>query len=260
MPPVLSPSLLLPLVLMFVLVAVRIAFLLVAAPLFGTAVLPGQLRAAAVVVLSVALFPGLANARPPSLEPSSILIAVLGEAALGASAGLAVRILFAAAEGAGHVVGISMGIGFSQIVDPMSSTPSMITTRFFNTVMSLMFLVMDGHHVLIRLLARSFRTLPPGQVIPDPEMGIGLARAASAIFTGMIELAAPVLIVLLATMIALGLLTRVAPKMNLFILSFAICIALGLIVLRTSMPTMAAWMGKSILEVEPAVLRVWEGR
>jgi flagellar biosynthesis protein FliR len=107
------------------------------------------------------------------------------------------------------------------------------------------------------LFAMSFHTLPPGQVFPHPEMGLNLSHAAGAIFVGTIQLAAPVVVVVLATLIALGLLARVAPKMNLFILSFGISVALGLVALRASIPSALAWMGGTISNVESAVLRAW---
>ncbi len=251
-----SADTVIPLFVTFSFVVLRIAFLFLTAPVLGASIMPMRIRVAVVVVISSAVFIGLPPTVAPSLDVVTLTGAVLGEAAVGAAAGLTARLVFSAIEGAGQLAGVPMGLGFSQMADPLSSSNAVVTSRFLGIIAALIFIGMDAHHVLIRLLAGSFRALPPGQIIPSPEAGKTLVKSASMVFSGAVQLAAPVLLVLLGVMLSIGLLARVAPKVNLLVLSFAISIALGLIAMRAALPEMGAWIRVAINRIEPLVAHI----
>ena len=239
-----------PLAIGFSLVATRIVFLMITMPLFGAAVVPRRITVAATVVFSFAMYMGLSEFPLPKLDGLSIIIAAAGEASLGAAAGFSVRLVFAAVEGAGQLIGVPMGLGFAQAIDPLTRANTVVTSRFLGIIVAMIFLSMDAHIVVFRLISKSFVILPPGQVSLSPEVGITIVRRASMIFDSTVQLAAPVLLVLMGVMTALGLLARVAPKVNLFVLSFAISIGVGLIALNAALPNMMAYIRVLVSRIE----------
>lgn len=248
-----------PMAIVFGLICVRMGFLIATMPLFNSKILPTRIKAAVVALLSFVAYTGLHQVQLPAQDGISLILAAVGEASIGAAAGLSAGIVFAAVEGAGRLMGIPMGLGFANVVDPLSSTSSVVTSRFLGVVVAMIFLVMDVHHVIFRLLARSFQTLPPGHVIPSQISARTLVESAGSIFRGSVQLAAPVLVVLLGVMVTLGLLARVAPKVNLFVLSFAISIAVGLLSLRAALPEMTVWIRQAVSRIEPMTERVLGG-
>ncbi|MCP4606249.1 MAG: flagellar biosynthetic protein FliR [Proteobacteria bacterium] len=255
-----SSEMLIPSLITFILVMTRVGFLFMMAPLLSAKFMPSRIRVAMVAVVSFAVFAAL----PPDIqEPPQnfieIAIAFLGEMSVGAAAGLAAQLTFAAVDGAGRLMGIPMGLGFAQAVDPLTGGGSVVTSQFYGALIALVFLAMNVHHMLIRLIAKSFLVLPPGQVVPSPLAGRTLVKSASLVFIGAVQLAAPVLFVLLGVMVAIALLAKIAPKVNLFILSFAISISLGLVALRASLPSVVAWMRAAVLRIEPLATQVIGG-
>jgi flagellar biosynthetic protein FliR len=243
----------------FSLISIRMAFLFVSAPLLSSRLIPMQIKAAIVVFISFITYLGLPAVVPPPVDVIGFLIAVPGEAAVGASAGITASIVFAAVEGGGRLMGIPMGLGFAQVVDPMTQGSTVVTARFLGVITSMMFLALNIHHVLFKLISTSFIVLPPGTVIPTVVSSKTLVDSASLIFIGSAQLVAPILIVLLGVLTALGILARVAPKINLFALSFAISIGLGLIALRGALPQMAVWLEHSLNTIEPLASGVIAG-
>ena len=241
----------------FMLILVRVGALFLTAPMFNSQALTTGLRSAIVTVVSLAVFFSLPNGlAAPELEITGIIIAILGEIAIGTAAGLAAQLVFAAVDGAGRLMSIPMGLAFAQAIDPISGSGSAVVSRFFSVIVGLVFFCLDAHHVVLRLIAKSFHVLPPGKVIPQPLVGKSLAHHAGRIFVGSVQLAAPVLLVILGVMVAMGLLAKIAPKVNLFMLSFAVSIGLGIIALRGSLPNVVEWIRAEVMRMEPIAVQV----
>lgn len=253
MPFFLDSQLLLPLGINIAMIMTRLLFLFISAPAIGSELLPQRISISIVFVISIAVYTGLPEIGMPSLLPIDLVIAAFGEAALGASAGLSARIIFGAVETAGQVMGVPMGLGFSQSVDPLTNTQSMVTSRFLGLIVGMLFFALDVHLVLIKYIVQSFKVMGPGEVIFNGEVGIVLARKAGIMFTAAIQLAAPVLVVLMGIMVSLGMLARIAPKVNLFVLSFAISIGVGLIALKAAIPNIVAFTRNIVNSIEPFV-------
>jgi flagellar biosynthetic protein FliR len=238
----------------FILVAARLTALFLAMPIFSGATVSGQIRAAVIVVVSAAIYLSLPAPEHLPTDMLGLVLALLGELFVGFAAGFSARIVFSAVETAGQLLDMPMGLGFANAVDPVSNSTQTVTSRLLGIMVALMFLVMDVHLVLLRMVADSFLVLPPGEAFIVPEVGMSLVSQSALIFEGAVQLAAPVLLVLLATLAALGLLSKVAPQVNLFALSFAISIALGLVALRAALPDMTAWLRNVVGNIEPMAL------
>lgn len=227
------------LTLRFGLIMVRIGACVVALPLLGQ--LPNvKLKAALVVILTLML---TAVSQHPIDIPFELLpftIAALGEVMIGLSIGVCARLLLLAGEFAGQIIGVPMGIGFMQVVDPLSGNQLVVTSRIYLAITIMVFLVLGGHHIVIQGLAASLHVWPPGSGIPSGQVGWFVTDLAGSVLHAGVSLAAPVLVSILAVKVGLGLMARSAPKVQVFFIGFALAILVGLAVLITTMPQMVA--------------------
>ena len=253
MPAFFDTELVLPLFVSIAMIMTRLVFLFLAMPTFGGALVPRKILAAAVFVISIAVYTGLPDLPVISLDPATLIIALFGEATLGGCAGIAARLIFGAVETGGQVLGVPMGLGFSQAVDPLTSSQTVVTSRFLGMIATMLFFALDVHLVLIRYIIESFRVMGPGEVVFSGDAGYVLARKGSLMFSAAIQLAAPVLVTLMGVMVALGMLARIAPKVNLFVLSFAVSIGVGLLSLKAAIPNIVAFTRGLVLSVDTIV-------
>lgn len=256
MPGLPNAEALVPMEIALILVAARLTGLFFAMPIFSGYTVPVPIRAAAIVVISALVMVSIPAPRQIPTDLVGLVLALLGELFVGFCAGFSARIVFAAVETAGQLLGLPMGLGFANAVDPVSNSNQVVTSRLLGILVAFLFLILDVHIALLRLVIESFVVLPPGEAFVAPEVAINIVGQAGMIFDGAVQLAAPVLLVLLATLASLGLLSKVAPKVNLFVLSFAISIALGLIALKTALPDMTAWLRNTVDNIEPMALQV----
>ncbi|MCX7628588.1 MAG: flagellar biosynthetic protein FliR [Methylophilaceae bacterium] len=213
----------------------RILALVAAAPLLGARGIPASVKislAFAITLVVAPLLPPMPQVAPAS--PAGLLILVQ-QLLIGYGMGLAVRIAFIAVEMAGHIVGLQMGLGFATFFDPQNSAQIPILGQFLSVMAMLLFLAINGHLVMIAALVESFHTLPVGLPVAIDGWK-ALALAGSQIFAWGVLLALPVLAALMMTNVALAVLTRAAPQLNIFVVGFPITLAVGLIVLALSLP------------------------
>ncbi len=226
----------------FGLVLIRVSTCVAALPLLGT--LPSvRLKAALVAVLSLVLAATVPEDVRVPLDLLPFAMAALGEAALGLAIGVCARLVLLAGELAGQIIGVPMGIGFMQVVDPLSGNQLVVTSRFYLAMTVLVFLVLGGHHIVIGGLAASLRSWPPGRGLPAGEMGWYVPDLAGVVLHAGVSLAAPVLVAILAVKVGLGIIARSAPKVQVFFIGFAMAILVGLGVLITTAPELVAQLG-----------------
>ncbi len=237
----------------YVLLLARCGGVVAWGPVFGSAALPRMVRTGLAACLAVALTPTIIGriALPDTLV--GLAAALAGELAIGAVLGLAVRFLFAGISMASEMAAVQMGIGLPAALDPHSLSQVSSVSSFVDQVAILTFLVVGGHHALLAALAQSLTLAPPLSVGfrgTTMEFLIGLFGAALIV---SIRLAAPVGAALLAMMVALGLLNRVAPQVNVFMVSFPLTLGVGLLVFLAALPMLVLVMG-SAFQGLPAML------
>lgn len=214
----------------------RILGLIAASPFFGNARIPNRVQVSLGVMLAIAIAPNVPAG--PATDPASWagLLILAKEFVTGIAMGFAMRLVFAAVEMAGEISSLTMGLGFASFFDPMSSGRSSAISQFLTWIATLMLLVANVHLLLLEALAESFITLP---ISPQLFHGAGfydLALWGAKIFSSGLQLALPVVAALLITNVALGILTRAAPQLNLFGIGFPITLGAGFLVLTISMP------------------------
>lgn len=207
----------------------RIMGLLASAPVFNNRAQPARIRLVVGLVITVALVPVLPPM--PAVPPGSwIGMAILAQQVLiGLLLGFTLRIAFAAIDVAGELIGMQMGLSFAIFFDPDAGGQTAVLSDFLNLLATLIFLAINGHLLMIDLLVRSFEWLPVATDALDAGGWAFLARSGITVFAAGLLLSLPVIAVLLVANIALGVLTRAAPQLNLFAVGFPITLTAGFI-------------------------------
>jgi flagellar biosynthetic protein FliR len=225
----------------FLLVFARIGAMVMLAPVLGHRSIPATHRAGLALLLALVLTPLVAAAgRPPAEDLLALLLAVAGEVFIGLAIGFVAALLLAAVEGASELVTTQMGLGLSVLYDPATGGQPSVVGRFQSLLALLLFLALNGHHLLLQAVAVSFRRLRPGALVLAPEVPGGLVGLGGKLLRSGLEIAAPVLGLLLVVNVLLAFLARVAPQTNVFLLGVPVTIAVGLLGLAESVPVFAA--------------------
>jgi len=224
----------------FIFPLARVLAFVASAPVLSNAALSPLVR----LSLGLAVGLGLAPALPPMppISPGSWLgIAVLVQQVLiGVVLGFTLRIVFAAVDVAGELIGLQMGLSFASFYDPQTSAQTPVIAEFLGLLTTLLFLAMNGHLLMLSVLAESFKLLPVA-VAPFAAKGLlALLSWAATLFSAGLMLALPVITALLIANIALGVLARVAQSLNIFAVGFPVTIVAGFAVLMLSLPHFGA--------------------
>ena len=217
----------------------RILGLVAAAPLFGNAAVPVSTKVSLGVLLAMIIAPTVPAL--PATDPMSMagLLILTQEMLIGLAMGFSIRIVFAAIEMAGEISSLTMGLGFASFFDPQTKGRSSAISQFLTMLATLMFLTVNGHLVLLAALAESFVSLP---ISASPINGGGfqqLTAWGSEIFRSGVQISLPIVAALLLTNVALGILTRAAPQLNIFGIGFPVTLGVGLLVLAMVLPYLA---------------------
>lgn len=227
---------------LFIFPLTRILALLTTAPPFNNAAIPVTIRL--VAGLSIASAIAIALPAPPAIAAGSWqgLAIIAEQIIIGLMMGFAMRIAFAALDIAGELIGLQMGLSFATFFDPERGGETSVIAEFFGLLTTLSFLAMNGHLLTISLLAESFALLPISGT-PFHAAGIStLLTASGLMFSLGLMLALPLITALLITNISLGVLSRVAPALNLFAVGFPVTLGLGFLVLLLSIPYIGSAM------------------
>ena len=218
---------------------VRILALLVAAPPFNNAGLSTRVRLVLGLAVAMAIIPALPPA--PAVNPASGpgLLILSQQMIIGFAMGFALRLVFSAIDLAGMMISTQMGLGFATAYDPQTTSQTPVVSELIGMLALLVFLSIDGHLMVIATLVKSFSVLPIGGAVLEASW-LNIANAGGLIFASGVMLALPVLVALLITNTALGVLGRVAPQLNLIVIGFPVTILLGFVALYVGMSYFAA--------------------
>lgn len=214
----------------------RVAALMSVAPVLGSRTLPRRIRVMVALALTWTILPFV----PPTpilepLSPSGLLV-VIQQVLIGLSMGFLLRLVFGALELGGQMIATQMGLGFASLVDPQNGAQSPLLSQFYTLLGTLIFLGLNGHLLLIQMLADSFQTLPVAPTAVDRDLLWTLVTWASRMFAGAVLIALPAIASLLMVNLAFGVMTRAAPQLNIFAVGFPITLVLGLLILLYSLP------------------------
>jgi len=250
-------SLSLPRLVALLLALARIGGLLLLAPILGSRIAPVRVRAALAFFLAVAMLPVVpaeaAGTVAVAASPLGLCAAVVLETTIGVAIGLIAQFILGGAQMAGQLAGIQMGVGLANLIDPQTQEHITSLAQWQNLIALLVFLAVDGHHLLIRAVAESFTLLPIGGGFPAAE-GLGRVLAlAGGIFVIALKIAAPVLVLLLLVNGVMGVLSKLIPQLNVFIVGFPLNVAAGLFVLGASQPVTIRVLESAFAEIPNAL-------
>lgn len=225
-----------------VFVMVRIGAAFVAAPLFGAVAIPVVVRVSlsgAIAFLVLAAHP---VAPPPHVFALATFLAIAAEALVGLAMGFILQIAFAAPMIASEVIGTSMGIGFATAIDPQNGRSTPALGQFFSMMLTLLFLAVNGHLILVEMIVKSYDVLPAGAAWMTAAQLKNIAFFGGYIFTAGLLLALPVGFLLLCLNLIVGMLSRSAPALNLFAVGLPASLAVGVVALALAFPAMGEYM------------------
>jgi len=240
----------------FMLVLGRVSGILAATPMFGGKLVTNRIKATLAFALSLVLFPVLVPKLPPM--PSDMLsfgLLMVQEALVGISLGLLSQIIFAAVEFCGIIVSTQMGLSIALQFDPTLGMQASSLTVFQNLLAMLLFLSLGAHHIFFAAIVESYQLLPVGNWHMSGDLLKFFTTTVSGIFLLGIKLAAPVMASLLAVTVMLGIMARVFPQMNVFMVSMPLNIGLGFIFLGLSLMAFVSTLERAFGEI-PNQIRI----
>jgi len=236
----------------FALIVTRISAFFLVLPVFGWKAIPVRIKVAATILLSVffgAITP--LNIDPAEVSTLTAIMLLMGEAVYGLALGLTVAMLFSVVQLSGRIVEQQMGLTMAKIVDPLTGEQVNPLSSLLEMIFVLLFLNANGHHLFLLVISKSYSAFPPGSIPTIDLLVGGLIQTGSAMFIASLRLAAPMLAAFLILMVALALLARLVPEMDILFMSMPVRAGLGLFMAAALMPfvggfvgEMADWMAK----------------
>lgn len=214
----------------------RVLAVFSSAPIFSSRAFPVRARIALAFLVALGCQAGLDAMPIIGFDDTAALGAVFQQVVIGVAIGFAVRIVFAAIELAGEVVGFQMGLNFAAFFDPSMNAQSSALGRFFGQMALLLFVVLNGPIMLITAVIRSFHTFPVGGSGLDALHAMKLFDLGTDLFASALWIALPMVGVLMFVNLALGIVSRVAPQMNIFAVGFPVTLAVGLLSVALTLP------------------------
>ncbi len=244
------------------LVLLRISALLILMPVFGHRLVPAQVKTGLIALLAILLYPVVATSLPQiPLSPLALMIVAIQEILIAAMLAMAAQLIFAAAQFAGQVMGYQMGLAIANVFDPATSAQISIVGQFALVLSMLIWLSAGAHNIFLSALADSFYLLPIGQPL-DLSAVAALNDMASNMFTLALRLVSPMLLLLFFLYVALGLLSRAVPQIQVFFVSFPLTVGIGFLAFAIALPSIISLMHDSFAGIShelPMLLRALSG-
>ena len=217
------------------LVFVRVSIILVMIPVFSANQIPRLVRVGFAILVTIVIYPTV-----PLMTPFKDLYglggAVLAQLVIGTIFGYVSYLIFMGIQLAGEVLDIQVGFAIVNVINPFTQQNVSVLGEFVLVLATLLFLISDGHHLLLEGIGGSFNLLPLPWIGLSPQLFTSVIAFTSAAFLILFKIATPISLSLFVANVALGLMARVAPQMNVFIIGFPLQIGIGLIMLAVSLP------------------------
>ena len=215
----------------------RILGVIATAPIFNNRIIPNQVKLGFAILLTLVVMPTLPPLPQFEIFSMSGLLILAEQLLIGLAIGFSMQLVFSAVDVAGQVIGMTMGLGFASFFDPNTQGQSTALTQFLMLLMMMVFLSLDGHLMIVSAVANSFVSMPIALNGPGINP-MKIVSWAETIFSTGLLLALPAVAALLLTNMALGILTRTAPQLNLFGIGFPITLSIGLLIILLTLPGM----------------------
>lgn len=217
--------------------ALRIGAWLEVAPPFATAGVPRTVRVMLAAAIGLAVS-GNTVAHAPAAEFAPLATSVLEQIFIGASLGFMTRLIFSAVESAGSIIDLAGGFSLAFAYDPLSATNTSVFGRFYGVMATTLIFATNAHLVILQGFLRTFNSLPLDGTMSISHLDQTLVHGLTSMFVATLQIAAPLVAILFLADVALGLLSRISPQLNVFQVSFPLKIMLTLGLVGTGFATM----------------------
>lgn len=221
----------------FILIFVRMTGLFVIAPIFGRRNIPSGFKIGFSFMLALILINTVAM---PDIEYYNNLyqyvLLVFREFIVGITIGYVSYLIFTSIYIAGQMIDMQMGFGMVNVIDPVSNIQVPVTSNFYFIISMLIFLMSGGHHVLIKGLFDSYNVVPLGGAVFKPDLMNDLIRVFGSVFLLGFKISAPIIAAILITDVALGIMSKAVPQLNVFIVGMPLKIAVGIMIMILTIP------------------------
>ncbi|MBI5467565.1 MAG: flagellar biosynthetic protein FliR [Deltaproteobacteria bacterium] len=235
----------------FLFVLTRTASIIFTAPVFGAVNVPMQVKMGLTVLIALILSPLAPYVAMPETT-LGMTVSLAGEAMIGASIGLCMRFVFTGIEFAAQVASFQMGIGMASAYDPINGAQVTVLGKLMSIFTLLLFLSVNGHLMIIMALEKSFEIIPPYGFHFSGALMENIIVFSREIFILAVKFSAPVIAILIFINVALGIMARTVPQLNMFVVGFAVTIFAGFVMIALSMPVFET-ASQAVFE------RMWEG-
>jgi flagellar biosynthetic protein FliR len=231
----------------FVLVFARCSAMLLVSPMFGAQNSPVQVR----IFTTLAIAGALTCALKPSIGPMpaelySMAAAILKEVLAGLLIGIFMSLVLQAAQMAGSIIDMQMGLAMSQELSPLTGVPVTVVAQFKYMLALVIFLSMDCHHLMIIAFARSYETMPPLSYESIPAIQTGVVTLLGQLSLLALQLAAPVLAVSLIVDAGLGIVSKAVPQMQTMLVGLPAKMIMGMLALSIGLPAMTGAISSGV--------------
>lgn len=230
----------------FFLVLARVAPLFVLAPMFSAPQIPKLVKGAVGVTIAIALTGVATQGQTLPGDPLGVAALVFVQLLVGTAFAFAIAAMFAALEVAGSFLDVTSGFSYGALINPLTGTQAAVLTRIYTLVGTMLFIAIGGDAYLLRGITRTFELVP---LSATPKLGpivSGAVESFTTIFTAAVEVAGPVMLALLVTDIAFGLVSRVVPQLNVFAVGLPVKIGIALLLVAATLPFIAGWLTSSL--------------
>jgi flagellar biosynthetic protein FliR len=229
----------------FLMVLTRVSAFFLLVPVFSWEAIPVRIRVSAAFLLAVffsMITPVAMDSRHISAMQAVLLTA--NEVVYGLALGLVVYVLFSVVKLSGHIIEQEMGLSMAEVLDPLTGEPGQPVGSMLEMIFIILFLAANGHHLFLLIIQRSYEVFPPGHTPAISALLGGVIESGSVMLTAGLRLAGPVVAGLLIVLIALAILARVVPEMDIFFISFPLRIGLGLLLIAMFVPLINEFIGE----------------
>lgn len=230
----------------FFLVLARVAPLFIVAPMFSSSILPSRVRSVVAVAIAIGMTGIASQGRHVPTAPLAVGGLILEQFLVGGALAFAVAAMFAAVQTAGTFLDAVSGFSFGAQLNPLTGSQDAILSQLYALVGTAVFIAAGGYAWVLRGLATTFQLVPLGGAAKLRGVVGGSVEAFTGIFTAAIELAAPVMLAVLITDIAFGMVSRVVPQLNVFAVGFPVKIGVALVMVLASLPFLGGWFSNQL--------------
>ena len=246
-------------ILLFALALVRVSTMFATMPITGSKTVPGPAKVLLSIAVVLVLFPFLRSGITPAGLKDNLLILIVREAFLGIFMGFLCRMIFMSIEMAGQILSFSIGLSAAQLVNPSFGESSSVMEQFETVLATLLFLAINGHHMFFEALYRSFELAPLGVLTVRPEAMKSVLLMTKETFEIGVKLAGPMIAVILFLNIAMGIVGRAVPQINVFVISFPVNILVGFFIFMVSIPLLLTVMEADFVNLGMQVIGFVKG-